>query len=44
MMKQGKDHILLHNILLLLSENEYISVSKAASILEVSESTVRRKD
>lgn len=43
MMKQGKDHILLHNILLLLSENEYISVLKAASILEVSESTVRRK-
>lgn len=42
-MKQVKDHILLHNILLLLSENEYISVSKAASILETSESTVRRK-
>lgn len=42
-MKQVKDHILLHNILLLLSENEYISVSKAASILELSESTVRRK-
>ena len=42
-MKQVKDSILLHNILLLLSENEYISVSKIGSILEVSESTIRRK-
>ncbi len=42
-MKQVKDSILLHNILLLLSENEYISVSKIGSILEASESTVRRK-
>lgn len=42
-MKQVKDSILLHNILLLLSENEYISVSKIASILETSDSTVRRK-
>lgn len=42
-MKQVKDKILLQDILLLLSENEYISVSKIASILEVSESTIRRK-
>ena len=42
-MKQVKDSILLHNILLLLSENEYISVSKIASVLETSDSTIRRK-
>ena len=42
-MKQVKDSILLHNILLLLSENEYISVSKIGSILEISDSTVRRR-
>lgn len=42
-MKVTKENILIYNILLLLSENQYISVSKMASILNVSESTVRRK-
>lgn len=42
-MKQIKQGILNHNILILLNENDMISVSKVASILNVSESTIRRK-
>lgn len=41
-MNAVKKTILLHNMLLLLTENEYISVSKMASILGTSESTIRR--
>ena len=41
-MKAVKKTILIHNMLLLLTENEYISVSRMASILGVSESTIRR--
>ena len=41
-MKAFKKKILIHNMFLLLTENEYLSVSRMASILGLSESTVRR--
>lgn len=41
-MKSAKCNVLLHSILVLLSENEYISVSKIAVILDSSSSTIRR--
>lgn len=42
-MKSVKENTLMHNLLLLLSENDTISVSRIASILDTSESTIRRK-
>lgn len=41
-MKTAKKNILIHNMLLLLTENEHISVSRMASVLGISESTIRR--
>lgn len=41
-MKTAKRNILIHNMLLLLTENEHISVSRMASVLGISESTIRR--
>lgn len=42
-MKSVKQNALMHNLLLLLCENETISVSRIAAILDTSESTIRRK-
>lgn len=42
-MRVTKENVVMYNILLLLSENEYLSVSRIASILDISESSVRRK-
>lgn len=41
-MKYAKRNVLMHSIIVLLSENEYISVSKIATILDTSISTIRR--
>lgn len=41
-MKAVKKTILLHDMLLLLTENEFISTARMASILATSESTIRR--
>lgn len=42
-MKESKQEILMHNILMILSEHEHISVKKVATLLNVGSSTVRRK-
>ncbi|MFI3283883.1 MAG: PTS sugar transporter subunit IIA [Erysipelotrichaceae bacterium] len=41
-MKLKKQNIILHQLFILLCENEYLSVKKISSILNVSESTIRR--
>ena len=43
-MKSVKQNALMHNLLLLLCENETISVSRIAAILDTSESTTPQKD
>ncbi len=42
-MKSVKQNALMHNLLLLLCENDTISVSRIAAILDTSESTIRRR-
>lgn len=41
-MKANKKKILIHNMFLLLTENEYVPVCRMASVLGLSESTIRR--